>query len=109
MVSLGRKGIDQMTNEIRIVLNQVGAFIELHRSENQNPVVLLGKLSNNLMDKYRSELIERNPYMEYASIGQIIQGVAQWWFDAVKKQIPGVTLNPVLWSYNASDNTYSKA
>ena len=95
-----------MTNaEIRIVANQIGAFIELHRPTKE-PVVL-GKLHESRIQEYRDFLMEKNPDMRYASFEQVIMGCAKVWLDAVRPACPeGLTLNPRMWSYNASTGTY---
>lgn len=98
-----------MKPTIKVVLNQIGAFIELHRPNHEHPVITLGKIDNGLAGKYRSELIERNPDMQYATIGQIYEGLANWWLDAVRNSTPDVVLTPGLWSYNASEDSYSRA
>jgi hypothetical protein len=92
--------------QIRIVLNQLGAFIELH-GHHERPIVI-GRLSNARVEEYRAWLIERHPDMRYASFGQVVQRVAEEWFAAIKDTCTGLTLNSHIWQYNASTNTYER-
>lgn len=97
-----------MTREIRIVVNQCGAALELH-GHTPSPITI-AMIRPDRLDSYRKELAERNPDMRYASIGQVYQAFAQQWFAALNKSgMPALTLNPHVWTYNASTETYSIA
>jgi hypothetical protein len=96
--------MSKQTKEIRIVINQAGAYIELH-GHLPSPV-RIGKLST---DAYREEAIRLNPDMRHATWGQLVQGAARKWFDAVSHSCEGLTLSPHLWTYNASADSYEKA
>lgn len=94
----------KQTKEIRIIINQAGAYIELH-GHLPSPVVI-GQLSP---DAYREEAIRLNPDMRYATWGQLVEGAAKRWFAAIAPTCEGLTLSPHLWTYNASTDKYERA
>lgn len=83
--------------EVRVVLSQCGAALELH-GVNDIPITLL-LLRPTQLEYYRDVLSEQNPDMRHASIGQIAMFAA--------KRLCHTPVNPHLWQYNASTNTYS--
>lgn len=89
-------------HNIRVVINQCGAALELHNVAD-NPVTLL-LLKPNRLEWYRNQMIaeSRNPYMRHANIGQVAM-------YAAKRLVRSVTdLSPYLWEYNATTGQYSQ-
>jgi hypothetical protein len=68
-----------MVKEIRIVINQVDAFIELH-GHHEKPVVI-GKLLQSAIESYREEMTQLNRDMQYMTWGQLVQAVAKCWYE----------------------------
>lgn len=89
-------------HNIRVVVNQCGAALELHNVVD-NPVTLV-LLSPSRLEWYGKQMVEEsgNPYMRYSSIGQVAM-------YAAKRLVQSVTdLDPNIWQYNASTETYSR-
>jgi len=87
-------------HNIKVVLNQCGAALELHNVAD-NPVTLY-LLSPTRLEWYRAQMCESNPDMKYATIGQVAM-------YAAKQLIQSITdLDPALYTFNASTNQYSK-
>jgi hypothetical protein len=86
---------------IKVVLSQCGAALELHNVAD-NPVTLI-LLSPTRLEWYRDQMSESNPDMRYATIGQVAMYAAQ-------RLVQSITdLDPNPYVYNASTDTYSRA
>lgn len=94
--------------EIKIVVSQCGAALELH-GHTENPIVI-ALIRPERLEQYRAELADKNPDMRYASIGQVSQAFARQWFAALNEAgMPELALSPYIWTYNASEQKYSIA
>ena len=85
--------------EIRVVLNQCGAALELHRT-GKEPVTL-NMFRPVEIQAYGQRLADTNPDMRYASIGQLALAMAR---EIAKHDCP---VSPFVWSYNASTGEYT--
>jgi hypothetical protein len=93
--------------ELRIVINEAGAFLQLHNFHEQP--ILIDMLSEARLDKYRGYLAQSNPAMRYASNDEVMRAVTERWFTAIKHVCASLTLSPRLWLYNASSDSYERA
>ncbi len=92
--------------EIRVVLNECGAALELH-GHTPNPVTI-ALIRPERIEEYGRELASKNPDMRYATIAQVAHGLAAEWFKALNKSgMPALTLSSHVWSFNASTGEYS--
>ena len=92
--------------EIRVVLNQCGAALELH-GHAPNPIVI-ALIRPERLTEYGRELASKNPDMRYSTLGQISHGLARVWFDALDKAgMPELVLSPRVWTFNASTGEYN--
>lgn len=87
--------------ELRVVLNQCGAALELHKEDKSVIVVDLYRPEH--IEAYGRKVAADNPDMRYASIGQMALAMAR---EIAKGTYP---VNPNVWTYNASTNEYSIA
>jgi len=93
------------TREIRVVLNQCGATLELH-GHAPNPI-MIALIRPERISEYGRELTAKNPDMRYASLEQVAHGLAVEWFKSLNKAgMPALTLSPSVWTFNASTGEY---
>ncbi len=83
-------------HNIRVVLNQAGAALELH-NVNDSPVTLL-LIRPDHLERFRDEL---GVTMRHATIGQLSMMLARRLVNSM------TDLDPNLWEYNASTDRYS--
>jgi len=91
--------------EIRVVLNQCGAALELH---GHTPApVMIALIRPERIEEYGRELAAKNPDMRYANLEQVAHGLAREWFAALDKaKMPALSLSSRVWSFNASTGEY---
>lgn len=87
--------------EIRVILNQCGATLELHRTGKEP--VMLAMFKPDHIAQYGKKLSANNPDMRYASIGQLALQMAR---EIARGDC---AVSPHTWTYNASTNEYSPA
>ena len=87
-------------HEYRVVLNQLGAAIELH-NHGGDPVTLL-LLSPTRLEYWRDKQAGSNPNMRHANIGQVAM------FAAKSLVNQPDLVSPHVWSYDASTGQYLK-
>jgi hypothetical protein len=64
--------------------------------------VILACVSPAQLGRFRDKLAESNPDMRYAAIGQLAVALA-------KDAFPSLTVSSHAWTYNASEDCYSRA
>ena len=97
--------MDITVREIRVVLNQCGAALELH-GHTPNPVTI-ALIRPERIEEYGRELAAKNPDMRYANLEQVAHGLAREWFAALDKaKMPALSLSSRVWSFNASTGEY---
>ena len=93
--------------EIRVVLNQCGAMLELHGHTSEPVTIAL--IRPERIEEYARELSAKNPDMRYASIGQVAHGLAVEWFNSLNKAgMPELILSPHTWTFSASTGVYER-
>jgi len=84
---------------IKAVLSQCGVAMELH-GHTENPVTL-ALIRPAELELYRAELAKSNPDYRHATIGQLAVMYANRIFQ-------NVTVEQCTWTYNASENSYTR-
>ena len=92
--------------EIRVVVNQCGAALELH-GHTPTPITI-ALIRPERLSEYGRELAAKNPDMRYSTIEQVSLGLAREWFDSLNKAgMPALELSPKVWQFNASTGEYT--
>ena len=84
---------------IRAILSQCGVAMELH--EHTPEPITIQLISPAEMDAYKVYLAESNPDYRHAVMGQLAVMYANRIF-------PNFTVSQSPWTYNASENVYSR-
>jgi hypothetical protein len=88
---------------IKAVINQCGVAMELHDHPDYTKPMPITLVSVGQLEAYRNTLAESNPDYRHATIGQLAVMCANRMFDK------GITVSQAAWTYNASEDRYSRA